>query len=191
MVCAIRVGPGPCCRRNPFCREGSVPAFMNWVVLMTALWITSCAGAGYRLRGLGDPDGNGDERRQCADAGDIRRGARGCAGLSQAAIHHDRHRRHRHLRDRQLFPRLAGGDRLRYRCGAFGTRRLHRHERLGARQCAHCTGGDQLARGRFRDRLQGRCDHGNAGGELAVLGVTLYFDFLPPPIPRRHHRTVS
>ena len=46
-----------------------------------------------------------------------------------------------------LFPRLARGGRFRDRGGAVGARRLHRHERVGARQCAHRTGGDSSLAG--------------------------------------------
>ncbi len=42
-----------------------------------------------------------------------------------------------------LLARLAGRDRLPDRRGAVGRRRLHRHERLGARQRAHRAGRDR------------------------------------------------
>ena len=40
---------------------------------------------------------------------------------------------------------MTGRDRLPDRRGAVGRCRLHRHERLGARQCAHRAGRDHLA----------------------------------------------
>ena len=55
---------------------------------------------------------------------------------------------------------------LGYLIGAVlsGRRRLCRHERVGARQCAHRPGGAQRARRRSRHRLQGRRGHRHAGG---------------------------
>ncbi len=63
-----------------------------------------------------------------------------------------------------LSARLAGRDRLRDRRDAVGRGRLHRHERVGARQRAHRAGGDQVARRRSRHRLQGGRHHRHAGG---------------------------
>ena len=85
---------------------------------------------------------------QRQNAGDRRGRPRGRAGLSQAPIRHHRHRRRRDLRDRRAAARLAGRDRLRDRRDPVRRRRLHRHERLGARQRPHRAGGDQLARRR-------------------------------------------
>ena len=53
--------------------------------------------------------------------------------------------------------------RLRARRGAVGRLRLHRHERLGARQRAHRAGRHQGHRPGARRRLQGRRDHRHAG----------------------------
>ena len=131
---------------------------------MTALWlIVLCGLLAIAYAGLGDPIGAGGRCRQRADAGDRGGRARGRAGLSQAPIHHHRHRRRRHLLHSRLAPGLAGRDRLPDRRGALGRDRLHRHERLGARQRAHRAGGDRLARRRARARLQGRRDHRPAG----------------------------
>ena len=103
-------------------------------------------GGSFRARG-----GSG----QRADAGDRGGGTRRRAGLSQAPIHHDRHRRRGHLFHPCVLPRLAGGVRIPDRRGALGRRRLHRHERLGARQCPHRPGRDPLACRRPRARVQG------------------------------------
>ncbi len=99
----------------------------------------------HRLRHLGDGVGCERRCRQSADAGNRGGRARRRAGLSQAPVHDDRHRRHRDLRAAGLFPRHAGRGRLPDRRGAVGRRRLHRHERLGARQCAHRAGRDDVA----------------------------------------------
>ena len=54
-------------------------------------------------------------------------------------------------------------DRFPHRRDSFRRRGLHRHERLGARQRANGPGGDRVARGRPRNRVQiGRRD-GDAG----------------------------
>ena len=119
--------------------------------------------ARYRLCGVGDPIGAGGRRRQRPDAGDRGGSARGRAGLSQPPIHDHRHRRRRHLLHSRLAAGLAGRARLLDRRCALGRHRLYRHERVGARQCAHCPGGDRLARRRARARLQGRRDHRAAG----------------------------
>ncbi len=104
-------------------------------------------------------------RRRCrlsADAGNCGRRARRRAGLPAPAISDDRDRRHRHLRAARLLPRLACCHRLFDRRGAVGRGRLHRHERVGARQRAHGAGRDQVARRRARTGLQSRCDYRNA-----------------------------
>ena len=56
------------------------------------------------------------------------------------------------------------GGRLRARRRAVGRLRLHRHERLGARQRAHRAGRDQGHRPGAGRRLQGRRHHRHAGG---------------------------
>ena len=117
----------------------------------------------HRLRHLGDGFRFEIGRRQSKDAGNRGRGARGRAGLSAAPIHHDRPRRHRHLRAAGLFPRHAGCGRVCDRRDPVGRGRLHRHERLRPRQRAHGAGRDHLARRRSRARLQGRCHHRHAG----------------------------
>ena len=62
-----------------------------------------------------------------------------------------------------------------------GARRLHRHERVGARQCAHRAGGDGVARRRPRARVQGRRDHRHAGrGPRAARRDALF------RLPHRH-----
>ena len=67
-----------------------------------------------------------------------------------------------------------------YAVGALlsGSDRLHRHERLRARQCAGGAGRHQVARRRAGACLQGRRRHRHAGRRPRALGVTLYFGFL-------------
>ena len=74
---------------------------------------------------------------------------------------------------------LADGRRFRRRCGALGTRRLHRHERLGARQRAHRAGGER------RTRIPHLPSHFAAApspacwsSDLACIGVAGYFALL-------------
>ena len=119
---------------------------------------------GHRLCHLGHPLGDLPRCRQRAHAGDRSGRARGRAGLSQAPIQHHRSRRHRYLRDRWLFPGLAGCLWVRGRRHSVGRRGLHRHERLGARQCAHGAGGDQFACRRPGARVPRGRDHGHVGG---------------------------
>ncbi len=54
--------------------------------------------------------------------------------------------------------------RLPHRCGPPGLAGYNRYERLGSRERAHGAGGNTVARGRSRHRLQGRCRDGHAGG---------------------------
>ena len=61
-------------------------------------------------------------------------------------------------------PRLEGRDRLPDRRRRLGGGRLHRHERLGARQRAHGRGGEEGPRPGARHRLQGRLGDRPAGG---------------------------
>ena len=100
------------------------------------------------------PHGGG--RRQPAHAGDFRRGRRGRAGLSQATVHDHRRRRGHRLHHHRPLAVVDGGDRIRHRSDPVGRRRLHRHERLGARQRAHRAGGDQVARRGPQHRLSRR-----------------------------------
>ncbi len=60
--------------------------------------------------------------------------------------------------------RLVHRGRLRHRRHPLRTRRLHRHEHLGARQRAHRRGGQQRPQRRAAGRLQGRRHHRHAGG---------------------------
>ena len=131
---------------------------------MNTLWmIVGCGVLADPLWHLGDRLGAGRRCRQPENAGNFRRRARRRAGLSQAPIHHHRHRRRRHLRHHRLDARLAGRRRLRRRRDPLRRHRLHRHERLGARQCARRAGRDQVARRRPRARLQVGRHHRHAG----------------------------
>ena len=79
--------------------------------------------------------------------------------LSRAPIHDDRRCRRRHLSHPRLSARVAAGHRLRHRRRAVGRRGLYRHERIGARQCAHGAGRDQEPRRRLEPRLPRRRHH--------------------------------
>ena len=84
--------------------------------------------------------------------------------LSEPAIHHHRHRR-RDPADRDLRDAgLANRGRFRPRRLPLRPHRLHRHERLGARQRAHRAGRLARPQRRAQRRLQGRRHHRHAGG---------------------------
>ncbi len=53
--------------------------------------------------------------------------------------------------------------RFRGRRDPVGSSRLHRHERLGTRQRPYRAGGDEVARRRSGNRIQGRRHHRHAG----------------------------
>ena len=55
-------------------------------------------------------------------------------------------------------------------CGALRGLRLHRHERVGARQCAHCASGHPWHWSGAGRGLQGRCHHWHAGGRIGPVG---------------------
>ena len=114
---------------------------------------------GSGLRHMGHVLGDAGRSRQPTHAGDSCGGARGRAGLSAAPVRDDRRRRHRDLRHRRLFPRLAGGHWLCHWRHSVGRGRVYRHERFGARQCAYRAGSDRLAGRRPRTRVPRRSDH--------------------------------
>ena len=68
--------------------------------------------------------------------------------LPGAPVQDDRHRRRRARDPDRRLPRRDHRGRLRARRGAVGRLRLHRHERLGARQRAHRAGRDARASAR-------------------------------------------
>ena len=72
--------------------------------------------------------------------------AEGAQAYLQTPIYDHRGRRHRRLHRPRPAAVLGRRDRLPDRRDPLGRRRLHRHERLGARQRAHGAGGDQVAR---------------------------------------------
>ena len=141
------------------------------------------------LRHLGDAVGACGRPGQCTHAGDRRRHPRGCAGLSRPPVHDHRHRRRRGVPARLVAAVRHCRDRLPDRRSAFGRRRLHRHARLGARQCAHRAGGLQQPGRRSRHRLQVRRHHRHAGCRpRAARRLRLLLDPDRPDGPRRRQR---
>ena len=106
---------------------------------------------------LAKPAGN-DRMREIA-AGD----PAGRAGLSQPAVLHDRHRRRHPLRRHLGGAGRADGGRICGGRGALGTRRLHRHERVGALERAHGRGRAHRAERGAGGGLSRRRDHRLAG----------------------------
>ena len=121
-----------------------------------------CAGAAVVVRTHHHPAPAGEVARQRAHAGDLGRGAGGRQGLPEPPVHD--HRRGRHAdRDRALAPAgLQDRDRIRHRRHPLRLGRLHRHERLGARQLARRRGGPRRRAAGARRRLQGRLGHRHA-----------------------------
>ena len=85
---------------------------------------------------------------------------------------HHRDRRRGPVRDHRPRARPGLADRARFsdRRGALRRRRLHRHERLGARQRAHRAGRHERHERGARRRLQGRRHHRHAGGRPRPAG---------------------
>ena len=103
-------------------------------------------------------------RGQRAHARDRRRDQRRRARLPQPPVHDHRHGRPgAHGPDRDLPRRLYRG-RLRHRRGALGRDRLHRHERLGARQRAHRGSRAHRPERGAQRRVPRRRHHRHAGG---------------------------
>ena len=116
-----------------------------------------------RVRNLGDPVRDVGGCRLTENAGDRSRDRRRGAGVSQAPIHDYRGGGRRRLRRAVDPARRTCRDRLLDRRGAFRRGRLHRHERLGARECPHCAGGHEVAQRRPRHLVQGGRHHRHAG----------------------------
>ena len=116
-----------------------------------------------RLRDLGDPVRDVGGCRITENAGDRGRDRRRRAGLSQAPVHDHRDRRRGRLRRAVDPARRTCRDRLPDRCGAFRRGRLHRHERLGARERPHRAGRHEVSRRRPRYLVQGGRHHRHAG----------------------------
>ncbi len=111
-------------------------------------------------------------RGQRAHAGDRRRHPGRRQGLPEPTVPHDRHRRRRpvHRRLAGAGPGTEHRGRLRDRRDPLGRGRLHRDERLGARERSHRAGGHQGACRGARRRVQGRRDHRHAGGGPGPAG---------------------
>ncbi|CAA9323763.1 MAG: Pyrophosphate-energized proton pump, partial [uncultured Microvirga sp.] len=135
---------------------------------------------GDRLRRLGDQRRHEARRRHATHAGDRRGHRRGGAGLSAAPVHDDRRGRADPPGGALVPARQGGGLRVPDRRRAVGRRGLHRHERVGARQCPHRPGRDGVARRRARRGVQVGRGHRDAGrGPRAARGRGL----LRPPDP--------
>ena len=91
-----------------------------------------------------------------------RRSRQGARRLPEPPVHDDRDRRRRAVRRARLRARLVHGRRLRVRRDPVGRGRLHRHERLGARERAHGPCGERRAEPRAAGRVPRRRDHRHA-----------------------------
>ena len=115
-----------------------------------------------RLWDLGDSIRDVGGCRQPADAGDRGRDRGRRAGLSQAPVHDHRYGWCCRVQRHPLPAREMGRDRLPDRRPAIRRRRLHRHERICARERAYRAGRDQVARRGARHLVQGRRRDGHA-----------------------------
>ena len=81
--------------------------------------------------------------------------------------------------------RLADGGRLRGGCDFLRSRRIHRHEHLGARQRAHRASREQRHQRRAASRIPRRGDHRHAGGGSGASRRGRLLPHHAPPA-RRH-----
>ena len=88
----------------------------------------------------------------------------GARRLPQSPVPDDRHRGGRAHGGSGVHPGRLGGRRLRDRRRGLSGRGLHRHERLGAGQCARGRGGPRRRSARAVGRLPQRRGHRPAGG---------------------------
>ena len=139
------------------------------MTLETALLLAIGSGVLAILYGLGsvrlDPGAAG---RQCADAGDRRCHSGRRAGVPQPAVLDHRPRRRGPVRGPRIGAELADGGRFRGGRAVVGTRGLHRHVHLGARERAHRAGCPWRHQRRAQGRVPRRRDHRNAGGGLGA-----------------------
>ncbi len=105
-------------------------------------------------------------RGQCSNAGDRGRDTTRRASVFESPVSDDCDRRRRargHHRDRAAAGHLDR-DRLRPRCRAVRRSGLRRHERVGARECAHRAGCDTRVESGVERGVPWRRDHRPAGG---------------------------
>ena len=160
-----RLGRGPPTKRS---REGLLRTKIKEFGKNHALCRHCLRPAFDPLRRVGHPVGACVRPGQPAYAGDLRRHPRRRAGLSGPAVHNHCDRRRRRLHPCLVAAFRHRRSRLPDRRAVVGRGRIHRHARLGARQCAHGAGRLQQPRGRPRHRLQVRRHHRHAGGRFGA-----------------------
>ena len=137
----------------------------------SALILALVCGLGRRgIRLLGPQLDSFPGRRQRPHAGNRSGHPDRRRRLPGAPVQDHRHRRRRAGHPDRRLPRRPDRHRLRHRRGALGRLRLHRHERLGARQRAHRAGRHPRHRPGAGRRLPRRRHHRHAGGGPGPAG---------------------
>jgi hypothetical protein len=94
---------------------------------------------------------------------------------------HHRHRRRGRHRHRRVFLGVHFGRRLRDRRGAFGRRRLHRHEHLGALERAHRAAAQVGLQAGLTMAFRAGAITGMLVAGLALLAIAVFFWYLTGP----------
>ena len=126
--------------------------------------------AGRALWLCDQPPGAGKPGRKPENAGHRRRHSGRRTGLSPAPVCHHRRGRGACRSHRRADPAPAARPRLCHRRGAFGSGRVHRHDRLGARQRAHRRRRAGRAATGPDPRVPVGRDHRDAGGRPCPAG---------------------
>jgi hypothetical protein len=129
-----------------------------------------CGFDGRGIRLLGTWLDSFPGRGQRPNAGNRSRHPGRCGRLPGSAIQDHQHRGRGAGRADRLLPGRQDGHRLRDWRGAVGRLRLHRHERVRARQCAHRTGRHQGHWPGTGRGLSRRRHHRHAGGGPGPAG---------------------